>query len=102
MANLEQIAMLEANRSRKIAAHHRGELSRMVSIIQRELQHVDTTLEEQFTGWHVLLRKKGEKWVALGCINDSETVENDERLLEECELILPIPDPTTVKEFTGF
>ena len=53
------------------------------------------------TGWYVLLRRgKGERWESLGCV--CPFLDEPETIPEDWEVVLSIPDPTTIPEFTGF
>lgn len=64
----------------------------------------DTKLE--YTGWFVLLKKKGKKWECLGIYNPDIATEEEEKALEkpemEWDICLPIPAPETIKEFEGW
>jgi len=52
----------------------------------------------QYTGWSVLLKKNNEKWECIGVVNP----DKDEKIPEEFDMVLPIPDSKTLPEFKGW
>lgn len=83
----------------------RGRLSQMKSILQRELDKIDECLEIKYTGWFVLVKKDSEgRWRTVGTISPDQSCEEECDWFEnlEFDLIMPIPDPSTVSEFHGF
>ena len=52
------------------------------------------------TDWHVLLKRIGEEWVALKCVNP--LLHEEDEIPEEWDVVLSIPEPDSIPEFTGW
>ena len=89
---------LQAAKSEVLSLKNR--LRNLKSALTRSIDDIDEKLKIEYTGWYVLLKKNGDKWEAITCINpdNCEEVELDIAF----DLLMPIPEPATVREFEGF
>ena len=63
------------------------------------VKDIDKTQRIKYTGWVVLLKKDGNSWICVRCLNVGEC---EEEILDNFDVVLPIPDPMTLPEFEGF
>ena len=90
-----------------LVAHQKGkELARLqnrVNTFRKQLMSFCDSIEQdtsvEYTGWYVLLKRDGDKWVCLGTFNPD--VSDPETELE-WDVCLPIPTLESVKEFMGW
>lgn len=91
--------MLAINQSEKKAACARTELLRVKSSLEVALRDIDQTVEVEYTGFFALLKRHPTKgWECLAVVNQDSLPENE----PEWDLCLPIPDPLTIPEFSGW
>lgn len=75
-----------------------GRLAVLKSDLTSAVEDIRETSEMRQTGWFVMLKKEANGWVCVGCMNPDIHQDYEK---EEWDLIIPIPDPSTVPEFCG-
>ena len=75
-----------------------GKLAILKSALTSAVEEIRKTSELRQTGWFVMLKKEGNGWLCVGCMNP-DIHQDDESV--DWDLIIPIPDPSTVPEFCG-
>jgi len=99
MSREEWKRMLSINESEKKAAFARTKMQDIKSMLERGLREIDQAIEVEYTGWMLLLKKHPTKgWECLAIVNQDSPPEHE----PEWDLCLPIPDPTTIPEFSGW
>ena len=89
------LLILSGARGKEQAANRK--LSRLKEKLALAVAEIEEMEQTKMTGWYALLSKRGDRWVCIGCVNPDETDE-----IPESELIIPIPEPASVPEFSGF
>ena len=95
MNELKQIAAI--NGSAKAEAVMRTRLLMARDRLQAICDDIENACRIEYTGWFAMLRRDGDDWTCVGCINPDNEVD-----LPEFDLMMPIPKPETVPEFDGF
>lgn len=91
--------MLSINESEKKAAKARTELMQVKSYLKNALARIEDAVEVEYTGWMMLLKKlPSGGWECLAIVNQDSPPEDE----PEWDLCLPIPEPSTVPEFSGW
>ena len=76
-----------------------GRLSSLKSKLESAVEDIKETAKIKQTGWFVLLKRDGDGWACVGFENPNLSTGGEEE--KEWDLILPIPEPSTVPEFAG-
>jgi len=72
----------------------KGKLAQMIDDIEEACR-------VEYTGWFAMLKRDGERWQCVGCLNPDDDEWQDQDL-PEFTILMPIPEPSTVPEFDGF
>lgn len=82
--------------------HEHENLKKRMMTFKKRVIEVCNTFDEslpEYTGWFVLLRKHEQGWEFLGFYNPDAAEDGTE---PEWDLALPIPEPETIEEFSGW
>ena len=77
----------------------RSQVKTTISNLNNSLSTIAEALETSYTDYSILLKKDVGGWKSVGIIDMNDIPED---LDEEWDLILPIPNPETIPEFSGF
>lgn len=97
--NLPVEYIVALNHEQKRGEHYRAELARLKSKMSSILEQIEDTVKVEHTKWSVMLKRDGDKWISLGCV-DTNNPPDDMRL--DWDVLMPIPEPSTIKDFKGF
>lgn len=89
------------NRSQKAAALARSKLVVVKGKLSRMIDEIEDACRVEYTGWMALLRRDGEQWECVACINPDDDRWQDEEI-PGFTIMIPIPEPSSVPEFDGF
>jgi len=90
----------ELQAAKSEALNLKNKLRNLRHSLNSSIDDIDEKLKIEYTGWYVLLKKNGNKWTAISCINPDESEEEEMDIL--FDLVMPIPEPGTIREFDGF
>ena len=99
MSELTMKRVVAINADQKRVDELRRQLCNIKHKLLRATGDIEECLERKYTGWFVFLQFDAERqrWDCVGTYNEDELPED---LI--WDLCLPIPDPESVPEFTGF
>lgn len=99
MSREEWKRLLSTNESEKKAAKARTELMQLKSSLTAALRKIEDAVTIEYTGWMALLKKLPDgRWECLAIVNQDSPPEDE----PEWDLCMPIPEPSTVPEFSGW
>ena len=99
MSREEWKRLLAINESEKKAAVARTKMLNLKSALETALRDIEQAVAVKYTGWMLLLKKHPTKgWECLAVVNQDTPPEDE----PEWDLCLPIPDPATIPEFSGW
>lgn len=91
--------LLAINESEKKAAVARTKMLNLKSTLETALREIENAVRVEYTGWMLLLKKHAEKgWECLAIVNADNPPEDE----PEWDLCLPIPEPASIPEFSGW
>jgi len=89
------------NQSQKKAAEARTKLLQLKDKLETATREIEECIRVEYTGWMALMKKHPtEGWVCLAVVNQDGPPEDQDE--PEWDLCLPIPDPSTIPEFSGW
>ena len=91
--------LLTVNESEKKAAKSRTKLLQLKQTLTAAINEIEEAVQIKYTGWMLLLKKlPSGGWECLDIVNQ----DNPPEAGPEWDLCLPIPDPQTIPEFSGW
>lgn len=94
--NVKMLAMHISDSNRE--EHLKCELSRLKYALTNAVEKIKHREAIKYTGWHVLLKRTDTGWSCVGFVNENQ----DDPVPDGFDLVIPIPEPSTLQEFQGF
>lgn len=99
--NPERVIWKQALRNQAIRnemAEQAASLKRIISSLDTATEGVRSLAKLRQTGWAALLKRTDGQWSCVACIDMNKPPEGD----IDFDLLLPLPEPDDLAEFTGF
>lgn len=98
MTNQELKIAIKINDLYKREQFMRDKLSYTISQLKGALSDLQESEKIKYSGWSVLLKKKGRGFECVGIVDP----DSDDNIPEDFDIVLPIPKSETLPEFNGF
>ena len=92
--------LIRINDALKREDRMRSRLQRVRVALAGLVDNIQESEQIRYTGWVVLLKRDGEGWKYVSIVNPN--TDEGRSMPTEFDMVLPIPDPTTITEFQGW
>lgn len=77
----------------------RSQVKNTISNLNRSLSTISESIDISYTDFQVLLKRDGDGWTCVGIVDINNLPDDME---DDWDLVLPIPNPESIPEFSGW